>query len=81
MTESVNYRMMQYNILHQKDGWGPESLLSLGLETRRNHVVQAIKACAPDGLLLAERHDEWAGVGAHAVNLNADLGSGYASPI
>lgn len=74
----VNYTLMQYNILHQKDGWGPADLLALGLETRKTNVVKAIKDYTPDVLFLAERHDEWAGVGESSVDLGAALGADYA---
>lgn len=73
-----SYRVMQYNVLHQKEGWGPVELLVLGLEARKNNVERAIRTLQPDILLLAERHDEWNGAGDSGVNLSADLSPEYA---
>ncbi len=72
---------MQYNILHQKAGWGAEKYLSLGLKARAENVVKAINEADPDVLVLAERHDEWAGIPvdySDTVDLAALLGSRYA---
>lgn len=68
---------MEYNVLHQ-DWADAESVWGkLGLETRKNIVVATIKEQAPDILILAERHDEWAGIGTDKtptpVNLATEL--------
>lgn len=81
MKTPVSYRIMQYNILHQRTGWGAEKYLSLGLPVRCENVVKAIYEVNPDVLVLAERHDEWAGIPvdySDTVDLAALLGSRYA---
>ncbi len=62
VTPNTDYRTMQYNLMHQQAGWGPEELLALGIRTRMENASLAIRSCAPDILLLAERHDEWEGL-------------------
>ncbi len=72
---------MQYNILHQKSGWGAEKYLNLGISVRSQNVVKAVNAVSPDVLVLCERHDEWAGVTvsySDTVNLSDLLGNRYA---
>lgn len=62
MKTPAMYTVMQYNILHQKKGWSSDEHLVPGLLVRSQGVARAIKENAPDILVLAERHDEWAGI-------------------
>ena len=79
MEEEQPYYLMQYNILHQKENWGPPALLNLGLQTRAENLVRVIREASPDILALAERHDEWAAVGTgETVDLGVMLGGAYA---
>ena len=65
---SNSYRVMQYNVLHQKAGWTVQTgLFEMPFETRAQNVANAIKEIAPDVVLLSERHDEWAGINTGAV--------------
>lgn len=64
---------MQYNILHQKAGWGANAFLDLGLAVRADNVERAIRENAPDILVLAERHDEWAGIPVPYSETSVDL--------
>ena len=64
----ASYRVMQYNVLHQKAGWTVQTgLFEMPFETRAQNVANAIKEIAPDVVLLSERHDEWAGIDTGAV--------------
>lgn len=82
---SIAYRLMQYNITHQKIGWtGIPTLFEFPFEERVENVANAIKSLAPDLVLLSERHDEWAGINTGAVamenggvDLLERLGDGY----
>lgn len=78
MTVSAKYRMMQYNILHQIAGYATDKYLAMKLEDRKNAIVEIIQQNEPDVLFLAERFEEWAGIGDGAVDLMEDLGSKYA---
>lgn len=63
MTPIANYRILQYNVLHQKKGWTTlTQLFDIPFSARAMNVANAITDCAPDIVLLAERHDEWAGI-------------------
>lgn len=69
MTPIANYRVLQYNVLHQKKGWTPlPQLFEIPFSARATNVAKAITDCAPDIVLLAERHDEWAGIEAGAMD-------------
>lgn len=63
MTSPATYRVMQYNITHQKTGWTsmPE-LFEIPLAQRGENVASVIRSTAPDIVCLAERHNEWAGI-------------------
>ena len=76
MIPSAQYRIMQYNILHE--GYASQAYLDIGLENRKNNVVAAIKSVSPHILFLAERFEEWDGIGKNSVDLMRDLGSDYA---
>ena len=76
MASSAQYRIMQYNILHE--GYASQEYLNIGLETRKNNVVNAIKAVSPNVLFLAERFEEWDAIGNNSVDLMSSLGSDYA---
>lgn len=83
MTPIVKYRILQYNVLHQKKGWTRLThLFEMPFLRRAENVARAITDCAPDIVMLAERHDEWSGVAAGAmdgaVDLVALLGGAYA---
>ena len=83
MTPTVNYRILQYNVLHQKNGWTRlTQLFEIPFARRAENVARAITDCAPDIVLLAERHDEWNGVEEGsmdgAVDLVELLGGSYA---
>lgn len=54
--------VMQYNILHDKEGWWHPPFENLGMKVRSGYVETVIRNTLPDILVLAERHDEWAGV-------------------
>lgn len=88
---STTYRVMQYNVTHQKTGWTSETYqhlfdtATLPFSTRMQNVANVIENVAPDILCLAERHDEWAGIKHEdnplvdkAVNLMDYLPSSYA---
>lgn len=83
---STTYRVMQYNVTHQKEGWTwmPE-LFEIPFEERAENVANVIKYIAPDVVFLAERFEEWAGIDTGAVamenggvNLLDLLGESYA---
>lgn len=74
MNAPKHYRIMQYNVLHQRAGWGEDVYLNLGLKTRSENVEKAIRDCSPDILVLAERHDEWAGIPVDYSDVSVDLG-------
>lgn len=76
MSFPVTYRLMQYNILHE--GYASQEFLKIGLENRKNNVASAIAEVSPDVLFLAERFEEWDGIGEGAVDLMAALPSHYA---
>ena len=67
---------MQYNILHE--GYASQEYLKIGLENRKNNVATAIKEVFPDVLFLAERFEEWDGIGEGAVDLMKALPPCYA---
>ncbi len=69
----MTYRIMQYNILHQKKGWGADRYLDLGLAVRSENVKRAINEANPHILVLAERHDEWAGIEVPYSDVSVDL--------
>lgn len=56
-----SYKVMQYNVLHDGDGWGWENLPvpKTPASERKKQVMQIIEAYSPDVLLLCERHPEW----------------------
>ncbi len=56
-----DYRVMQFNVLHQKEGWGAEDYLNTPIETRGENIIRAIREWSPDVIAFCERHDEWAG--------------------
>jgi endonuclease/exonuclease/phosphatase family metal-dependent hydrolase len=69
MTPIANYRVLQYNVLHQKKGWTTLThLFEIPFSARATNVAKAITDCTPDIVLLAERHDEWAGVETDAMD-------------
>ena len=83
---STTYRVMQYNITHQKEGWTwiPE-LFEIPFEERATNVANVIKYIGPDVVLLAERFEEWTGIDTGevamengGVDLMELLGDGYA---
>lgn len=78
MTISATYRVMQYNIMHNHVGYASQAYLEFGLENRKSSVADTVKKNAPDVLFLAERFEEWAGVGEGSVDLMQALGHGYA---
>lgn len=78
MIISANYRIMQYNILHQVEGYATDKYLAMKLEDRKTEVAKIINNTAPDVLFLAERFEEWDGVGEGSVDLGAALNSNYA---
>lgn len=74
MTPIANYRILQYNVLHQKKGWTSLThLFEIPFSTRAMNVAKAITECAPDIVLLAERHGEWSGVEAGSMDGAVDL--------
>ena len=63
MTSSATYRVMQYNVTHQKHGWTVMTeLFEIPLAKRGENVASVIRDVAPHILCLAERHNEWAGI-------------------
>lgn len=65
---SGTYRVMQYNVLHQKINWTVRTeLFEFPFKDREKNVANAILDVAPDIVLLSERHDEWAGINTGAV--------------
>ena len=75
---SAEYRFMEYNVLHQAEGYATDEYLAMALDDRKTEIAKIINNTAPDVLFLAERFDEWAGVGEGAVDLMAALDSNYA---
>ena len=69
---------MEYNVLHQVEGYATDKYLAMKLEDRMTEVAKIINETAPDVLFLAERFEEWAGVGDGAVDLMAALNDHYA---
>ena len=61
--EKTRYRIMQYNILHDGDGWGWEHLAApkRPAKDRAADVLQIIQHHDPDILVLCERFEEWCG--------------------
>ena len=59
--ETTTYRIMQYNILHDGDGWGWENLATprLPASERASMVSDIISEHNPDILVLCERFEEW----------------------
>ena len=76
-TLSANYRLMEYNVLHQVEGYATDKYLAMNLADRKDAVAQIINNASPDVLFLAERFEEWAGVGEGAVDLMEALDSNY----
>lgn len=63
MTPSATYRVMQYNVTHQKQGWTTMTeLFEIPFAERGNNVANVIRSVAPDIVCLSERHNEWAGI-------------------
>ena len=75
---SADYRFMEYNILHQAEGYANEKYLSMDLNDRKTEIAKIINNTAPDVLFLAERFEEWDGIGNGSVDLMAALNSDYA---
>ncbi len=83
MTSIANYRILQYNVLHQMQGWTClKHLFERPFAKRAQNVAKAIADYAPDVVLPAERHEEWAGIDEGAMDgsvvLVELLGEGYA---
>ena len=59
--EKTKYRIMQYNILHDGDGWGWEQLAAprTPAKERAANVREIINKHDPDILVLCERFEEW----------------------
>lgn len=59
--KKIRYKIMQYNILHDGDGWGWEQLATprLPAKERAAKVSQIIQSHDPDILVLCERFEEW----------------------
>jgi len=59
--KKAGYKIMQYNILHDGDGWGWESLATPRLPARERAalVLEVIQKQDPDILVLCERFEEW----------------------
>ena len=63
MTSAATYRVMQYNVMHQKSGWTTKTeLFEIPLAQRGENVAATIRSVAPDIVCLSERHNEWAGI-------------------
>ena len=69
MIPIANYRILQYNVLHQKQGWTcMKHLFEMPFAKRAQNVAKAILVCAPDVVFPAERHEEWVGIDAGAMD-------------
>lgn len=63
MTSPATYRVMQYNVTHQKHGWTTMTeLFEMPFAQRGENVASVIRSTAPDFVCLSERHNEWAGI-------------------
>ena len=54
-----DYRLMQYNVLVEFDGWGSGGKLTPSIDVRKEIVAAAIRGYAPDVLVLCEFFDQW----------------------
>ena len=54
-----DYRVMQYNILVEYEGWGSGGKLTPSIDVRKEIVAAAILGYSPDVLVLCEFFDQW----------------------
>ena len=54
-----DYRLMQYNVLVEFDGWGSGGKLTPSIDVRKEIVAAAILGYSPDVLVLCEFFDQW----------------------
>jgi len=54
-----DYRLMQYNVLVEFDGWGSGGKLNPSVDVRKEIVASAILGYSPDVLVLCEIFDQW----------------------
>lgn len=54
-----DYRLMQYNVLVEFDGWGSGGKLTPSIDVRKEIVAATILGYSPDVLVLCEFFDQW----------------------